>query len=77
MEKPKEQVPDTGRLWNEHEAARYLGVSVKFLQQDRAKAMRIAFVKIGRSVRYDPADLIAYKDRCKFGGFAAGKTSHP
>lgn len=57
--------PDTSRLWGEREAARFLGVSVEFLQVDRSKARRIPYVKLGRAVRYDPADVIAYKDRCK------------
>lgn len=70
MEQRKAAAPELARLWDEQETARYLGVSVKFLQADRGKQMRIAFVKIGRRVRYDPADVVAYKDRCKFGGFA-------
>lgn len=57
--------PDRNRLWTEQEAARYLSVSVEFLQADRARQRRIAFVKIGRAVRYDPVDVIAYKDSCK------------
>ena len=59
---------DTSRLWDEKETARYLGVSVEFLQADRAKARRIAFVKIGRAVRYNPADVIAYMQRCRVAG---------
>lgn len=57
--------PDTSRLWNEKETARYLDCSVEFLQADRAGKRRIPFVKNGRSVRYDPADVIAYKESCK------------
>ena len=59
------QEADTSRLWDEKETARYLGVSVEFLQADRAKARRIAFIKLGRAVRYDPADVIAFKNGCR------------
>jgi hypothetical protein len=65
---------DGSALWNESETAQYLGVSLKFLQADRAKPLerrRIPFVKLGRAVRYDPADVIAYKDRSKVGAGAA------
>ena len=58
-------VGDSSRLWDEKETARFLGVSVEFLQADRAKGRRIAFIKIGRAVRYDPSDVIAFKDRCR------------
>jgi hypothetical protein len=60
-----ENAADSSRLWNERETARFLGVSVEFLQSDRAKARRISFIKLGRAVRYDPADVIAYKDANK------------
>jgi hypothetical protein len=57
--------PDLSRLWNEKEAARFLGLSQKFLQSDRAGARRIPFIKIGSAVRYDPADVKSFTDRCK------------
>jgi hypothetical protein len=47
-------------LWDEKTAARFLGVSVQFLQQDRAKSRRIPYIKLGKAVRYDPADVRAY-----------------
>jgi hypothetical protein len=52
-------------LWDEKSVAQYLGVSVEFLQQDRHGKKRIPFVKIGRAVRYDPGDVLAFKDRAK------------
>jgi hypothetical protein len=52
-------------LLRERDAANFLGVSMKFLQTDRRKWKRIPFVKLGFIVRYDPADLIAYRDSCK------------
>ena len=65
-----EEPLDTSRLWDEREAARYLNLSVEFLQRDRVRARRVPFIKIGSRVRYDPADVIAYKDRCKVSGSA-------
>lgn len=55
------------RLWGEKEVARFLGVSVEFLQSDRAHMRRIPFIKIGRAVRYDPADVIRFKELCRVG----------
>lgn len=60
-----ERTPDTARMWNEREAAQFLGVSPAFLEADRRRVRRIPYVKIGRAVRYDPADVIAFKDRSK------------
>ena len=62
--------PDLSRSWDEKETARFLGVSVEFLQADRARQRRIPFCKIGRAVRYDPADVIAYRELCKVRGAA-------
>jgi hypothetical protein len=56
---------ETNRLWDELEVARFLSVSVEFLQQDRGTRRRIPYVKIGRAVRYDPADVLAFRDACK------------
>lgn len=55
----------TDRMWDEKEVARFLGLSVEFLQQDRAKNIRIPFLRIGRAVRYDPIDVVAFKESCK------------
>ncbi len=56
---------DFSPLWDEKTTASYLCVSVEFLQQDRVKQRRVPFVKLGRAVRYDPADVRAYMERCK------------
>lgn len=42
------------------EAAHYLCVSTAFLERDRWAGARIPFVKIGRNVRYQLAELDAY-----------------
>lgn len=47
-------------LFSSKEAARYLGMSVAFLERDRWAGARIAFVKIGRSVRYRRTELDQY-----------------
>jgi hypothetical protein len=43
------------RLWTERETAAFLGMSVQFLRADRRKTQRIAFIKLGTRVLYDPA----------------------
>jgi hypothetical protein len=55
-------------LVDEKTAAAFLCMSVEWLQQDRITKRRIPYIKISRSVRYDVADLVAFKDRCKVGG---------
>ena len=56
---------DSPRLWDEKETARYLGLSVEFLQRDRLKLRRVPFIKIGYAVRYDPDDVKAFAQSCK------------
>ena len=58
-------LPSNNVLWSERDVAQYLGVSVEFLQQDRHGPRRIPFCKIGRAVRYDPVDVLSFKDRVK------------
>ncbi len=47
-------------LINEQKAADRLGVSVATLRRWRWSGNGPGFVKIGRAVRYDPADLQAF-----------------
>lgn len=56
---------DPDCMWTEKQAAQYLGLSVKFLQQDRAGGRRIPYAKLGRAVRYDPNDIKAHVEKCK------------
>lgn len=58
--------------WTEKQAAGFLGVSVEFLQRDRLKRRRVPFIKLGWAVRYDPADVIAYRERCKVRDASSG-----
>ena len=49
------------RPMNEKEAAVYLGMSVKWLQQCRCYGRGPKFMRMGRSIRYDPDALDQYK----------------
>jgi hypothetical protein len=51
--------PPLSQLMREAEAARRLGTSVRTLQKWRCNGKGPRFVRLGRSVRYDPADLEA------------------
>ncbi len=46
--------------WNEKQAAKFLGMSVKWMQHARCYGRGPKNIKIGRSVRYNVADLEAY-----------------
>lgn len=65
MQSSQAHVVEPQRLLNEIEVATFLGVSVEFLQADRAGKKRIAYLKIGRAVRYDPVDVVAFKNGCR------------
>jgi hypothetical protein len=52
------------RLLNEHEAAEYLGRSVKALQALRYRRL-IAYVRHGRRIQYDLKDLDDFINRGK------------
>jgi excisionase family DNA binding protein len=41
------------------------GLSEETLAQWRSKRRGIPYLKIGRAVRYDPADVQAYLERCR------------
>ncbi|MDG4562963.1 MAG: helix-turn-helix domain-containing protein [Candidatus Competibacter sp.] len=62
-----------GRLLTDSEAAEYIGMSVSFLRQSRMEGRRDnrtagpPFIRMGRSIRYDPQDLDAWlaSNRCE------------
>ena len=54
------RTPANQRLLNEREAAGRLGLSVKTLRRWRWAGHPPAFIKIGRAVRYDPAEIEAF-----------------
>jgi hypothetical protein len=47
---------------DEHEAAKLVGFTVHWLRKRRNLNLKPNYVRIGRSVRYDPADLIAFRE---------------
>jgi predicted DNA-binding transcriptional regulator AlpA len=49
-------------LYDESQVANLIGRSVASLQKDRVSGRGPVFVKLGRSVRYKPADLRAWID---------------
>ncbi len=49
------------KLLNEHEAAELLGVKVSTLRAWRIKGSKLPFLRLGRAIRYDPADIEAFK----------------
>jgi predicted DNA-binding transcriptional regulator AlpA len=55
----------TRRLLSVREAADYLGVSKSWLDKQRLVGGFVPYVKIGRRVAYDPADLDAVTERSK------------
>jgi predicted DNA-binding transcriptional regulator AlpA len=44
-------------LWNEVEVAERLGIQVSTLRKRRLQRRPPAWIKVGRSVRYEPADV--------------------
>lgn len=51
---------DMPGLLTEHDASQRLGLSVRTLQKWRLQGNGPRFLKLGHSVRYDPADLDEY-----------------
>lgn len=55
----------TSNFVTEKQAATLLGVSLSTLQQRRFKGQMPRYLKIGKSVRYDLADLMAFAESCR------------
>jgi excisionase family DNA binding protein len=53
------------------QAAAYLAISERQLQLDRSTKRQIAFVKVGRLVRYKQSDIDAFINAQTVGGMAA------
>lgn len=56
------------RPWKEDQAATYLNVSQKTLQQWRFYGRGPAYLKLGRSVRYLQSDLDNFLSQSRIGG---------
>lgn len=54
------------QLLNEKQAAEILDCSIYKMQKDRRIGSPIPFIKIGKSVRYDKNDVIAYLTNQRF-----------
>ena len=53
------------RLLTEGEAARFLSMSEKWLQNQRWMGLEPSYVKIGRSIRYRVSELESFLERCE------------
>ena len=51
------------KLLKETQVAELLGVSVMTLRKWRSERRGPAYIKLGRSVRYSPKEIIEYQDR--------------
>jgi hypothetical protein len=52
-------------LWDEKRLSRVIHLSLDVIRRNRRKGVGISFIKLGKSVRYDPGDVRAYLERCK------------
>ncbi len=60
-----EQVGKDRKYLTAEEVANMTGLSVETLAQWRSQRRAIPYLKIGRVVRYDPADVQAYLEGCR------------
>lgn len=54
-----------GTLLSAEDVARLTGLSIETLAQWRSQKRGIPYLKIGRAVRYDPADVQTYLEGCR------------
>lgn len=59
------KVEGVGRLLTAQEVASLTGLSVETLAQWRSQRRGIPYLKIGRAVRYDVADVQSYLEGCR------------
>lgn len=52
-------------LLTPEEVAEITGLSLDTLAQWRSRKRGLPYLKIGRAVRYDPAEVRAYLERCR------------
>jgi excisionase family DNA binding protein len=63
---PNAVMPD---LLTPEEVAEITSLSMDTLAQWRSQRREIPYLKIGRAVRYDPAEVQAYLERCRVSVF--------
>ncbi len=56
---------ESKRFLTGEEVATMTGLSPETLAQWRSQKRGIPYLKIGRAVRYDPAEVQAYLERCR------------
>jgi hypothetical protein len=52
-------------LWDEQQLSRTIRKSLDAIRRDRVRGVGIPYIKVGKLVRYDPADVREYLERCK------------
>ncbi len=67
---PRTQLPE---LLTAEQVSSITGLSVETLAQWRSQRRGIPYLKIGRAVRYDPADVNAYLRGCRVSVSDSGK----
>lgn len=55
-------MPTPDHLWDEHEVARYLGVTYHAVRKWRSLG-KIGFVRVGALIRYVPTEIKAFAER--------------
>jgi len=58
----------SAKLLDQNEAAAFLGIAPKTLAEWRSQGRHsLAFVRVGRAIRYEPAALLAFVQRRRVG----------
>lgn len=66
----------TAVLLDQEQLARWLGVTERFIRR-LVSERRITYVKLGKQVRFDPADVVALIERSKMSVTPAGHDGRP
>lgn len=53
------------KFLNEHRVAELTGLALSTLRNDRSQGRRLPYVKIGKAVRYDVADVLEFMETHK------------
>jgi hypothetical protein len=64
MTTPATQI-EIEELWGEQRLSRVIHKSLDAIRRDRVRGVGIPYIKIGKLVRYDPADVRKYLEECK------------
>jgi excisionase family DNA binding protein len=75
-EGPPAETQTTGWLLDQSQLAQWLGVTERFIRR-LVSERRIRFVKLGKQVRFDPEDVVAYVASCKVAPFSVTPPGEP